>query len=318
MHAWLPLVAMCSLVLLFAYGTKKDLTNANDISLPDNFINSIFYYPFDYQYFLDNVFGITVAHLRADKNVINPDSYTEIINFNFDDILNCFAIMSSNDTMSMKDFIIGSNGEQWKLIKRVIQEDGEYWTSTFKNSSLTYKYVMGAIYQGGYSLYVIGLHNILKKMETLANYIQSILPDQKYRVGINLYLTPQGENQAFEVHMDYMDGLILQVAGCKKWRIYDPKSYPEDLQGIIPTKDNMIKPDQKQMNLMTFAEYELRKGDVLYIPKGTLHEAATNCTLDRKEETNISNEKNKTREPSVHLTIGIEDTSLMQSQRFDL
>ena len=120
--------------------------------------------------------------------------------------------------------------------------------------------------------------------------------------------------------MDYMDGLIFQVAGCKRWRIYDRESYPDDLQGIIPIKDNMIKPIQSQIDMMTFKEYELRKGDVLYVPKGILHEAVTNCTLDHEEDITADNVqvKHKPKEPSVHLTIGIEDSSLMRGQRFDL
>ena len=320
MCTWMPFVVIYLLITFSVHGAKTEQLRGMDISLSDSFMNTVFHYPYDYEYFLERIFGITVLHLSADEKLSSADNYTELINFNFDDILDCFAFMASTDATPTKDFIIENHGEQWKLIKRVVQDDGEYWTATFKNSSLSYKHVMGAIYQGGYSLYLIGLHHKVKKMETLANYIQSKMPDRKYLVSVNLYMTPQGGNQAFEVHMDYMDGLIFQVAGCKRWRIYDRESYPDDLQGIIPIKDNMIKPTQSQIDMMTFKEYELRKGDVLYVPKGILHEAATNCTLDHEEDITADNVqvKHKPKEPSVHLTIGIEDSSLMRGQRFDL
>ena len=314
----IALLSGCLLVFTFAYGAEETQMRGKDINLPDEFMDSIFRHPLHYKHFLENFFESKVAHLAPDRNFSNPNSYINIINFTFEDILHCFITMASNHTTSVKNFEIQGHGEQWKLIKRVVQEDGEYWTATFKNSSLSYENTMRAIYQGGYSLYIIGLHRKLKKIETLAKYIQSMLPDQKYKIGINLYLTPHGKKQAFEAHMDYMDGLILQVAGCKRWRVYDPMSYPEYLQGVIPVKGNMIKPEQNKIALMTFKEFELRKGGVLYVPRGTLHEAATNCTVTGEEEIDLKDKSVKPHEPSVHLTIGIEDPSLMLDARLDL
>ena len=317
----LRVIFLCFLVLITQGFERKQRMRGSNITIPEKgFMDSIFFYPFDYEYFLERIFGISVVHLKADRNTTDAH-YTDIINFNFEDILEVFRSMAVNESTSIKNLVIEGHGEEWKLIKRVVQEDGEYWTASFKNSSLSYNYAMGSIYEGGYSLYIMALHNKLKKMEILANYIQSKLPHQEteYLVGINMYLTPQGEKQAFEVHMDYMDGLILQVAGCKRWRVYNPESYPESLRGVAPIKGNMIKPDQKHIDLMSFEEYELRQGDVLYIPKGTLHEAATNCTIDDNvTDQKIGNNKSKPQIPSVHLTIGIEDPSLMKNQYPDL
>ena len=37
----------------------------------------------------------------------------------------------------------------------------------------------------------------------------------------NLYLTPAG-GVAFETHFDWMDVLVLQLHGQKRWRLYPP------------------------------------------------------------------------------------------------
>ena len=37
----------------------------------------------------------------------------------------------------------------------------------------------------------------------------------------NLYLTPAGA-QGFDAHYDWMDGLVVQLDGAKRWRLYPP------------------------------------------------------------------------------------------------
>ena len=97
-------------------------------------------------------------------------------------------------------------------------------------------------------------------------------------VQVNAYYTPRG-SQGFAVHHDTHDVLVLQVAGEKQWRLYDPlvelplkhQRYSQKLGGHGPPVDDLV----------------LRSGDTLYLPRGWLHEAETS-TLD-----------------SLHLTIGI-------------
>jgi hypothetical protein len=97
-------------------------------------------------------------------------------------------------------------------------------------------------------------------------------------VQVNAYYTPRG-SQGFAVHHDTHDVLVLQVAGEKQWRLYDPlvelplkhQRYSQKLGGHGPPVDDLV----------------LRSGDTLYLPRGWLHEAETS-TLE-----------------SLHLTIGI-------------
>jgi ribosomal protein L16 Arg81 hydroxylase len=97
-------------------------------------------------------------------------------------------------------------------------------------------------------------------------------------VQANSYSTPSG-SQGFDVHHDTHDVLVLQVAGEKRWRLYDPlvelplkhQRYSGSLGDTGPPTDDVV----------------LRAGDTLYLPRGWLHEAETSAT------------------DSLHLTIGI-------------
>lgn len=91
-------------------------------------------------------------------------------------------------------------------------------------------------------------------------------------VGANAYLTPPGSSQGFAPHYDDIEAFCLQLEGKKRWKVYPPihkaetlprKSSPdyteEDLKGIEPVMDVVLSP-----------------GDVLYMPRGWIHQA---CTL---------------------------------------
>ena len=94
----------------------------------------------------------------------------------------------------------------------------------------------------------------------------------------NAYYTPSG-SQGFGVHHDTHDVLVLQVAGTKRWRLYDPLlELPLKHQRYSRTLGEHGPPTD---------ELELRAGDTLYLPRGWLHEAETSST------------------DSLHLTIGI-------------
>src|SRR3569833_3143837 len=74
----------------------------------------------------------------------------------------------------------------------------------------------------------------------------------------NIYITPRG-SAGFSRHSDDHDVLILQIAGSKSWRVYVPDA----------------------------EEFELRSGDLLYIPRGMFHDARS-CEED-----------------SIHVTLGL-------------
>jgi ribosomal protein L16 Arg81 hydroxylase len=97
----------------------------------------------------------------------------------------------------------------------------------------------------------------------------------------NVYLTPPNK-AGFSPHFDLTDVFVVQCAGTKHWRIYD--SYTNMME--LPLTDarwdaERCKPSSPPR------DFELNRGDVLYLPRGVMHEAF--CT-DRE---------------SMHLTISL-------------
>jgi hypothetical protein len=94
---------------------------------------------------------------------------------------------------------------------------------------------------------------------------------------VNAYLS-FSKGGAFKPHWDFMDALVVQVHGNKRWRIWNTE-VPDPIEIADRTKVNAsLAPDQ---------ELELAPGDVLFIPRGEPHSAT------------VSGER------SVHLTIGL-------------
>ena len=97
-------------------------------------------------------------------------------------------------------------------------------------------------------------------------------------VQANSYYTPRG-SQGFGVHHDTHDVLVLQVAGEKRWKLYDPLLE-------LPLKHQRYSSALGEHDEPT-DDLVLHAGDTLYLPRGWLHEAETSET------------------DSLHLTIGI-------------
>lgn len=97
------------------------------------------------------------------------------------------------------------------------------------------------------------------------------------RLQMNIYLTPAG-NQGFAAHYDTHDVFVAQVYGSKVWQL---AGAPYELPLRNRPHDKSV-PAPKPTR-----ELELRAGDVLYLPRGTIHSATANDTA------------------SLHVTIGI-------------
>jgi ribosomal protein L16 Arg81 hydroxylase len=97
----------------------------------------------------------------------------------------------------------------------------------------------------------------------------------------NVYLTPPGKG-GFPPHFDTTDVFVVQCAGKKHWRIHD--SYEGMTE--LPLPDAGWTPGRFEPNSPP-REFELNRGDVLYLPRGVMHSAY--CT-DRE---------------SMHLTISL-------------
>jgi hypothetical protein len=97
-------------------------------------------------------------------------------------------------------------------------------------------------------------------------------------VHANMYLTPRGA-QGFPAHFDTHDVFVLQIEGTKHWRFYRPARE-------LPLADEWAPLAKDQIGPPTL-EALVRPGDLLYMPRGHVHEAFTSDDV------------------SLHLTVGI-------------
>lgn len=132
-----------------------------------------------------------------------------------------------------------------------------------------------ALFDEGATIVLQGLQRTWPSVGRLCRGIEAHLT---HPVQANAYLTPPG-SQGLKVHYDTHDVLALQTYGRKRWVTYAPViDHPLPGQRRHVDQDTLGPPE---------IDTELRPGDCLYVPRGTLHAAAT------------------TGDASLHLTIGV-------------
>jgi ribosomal protein L16 Arg81 hydroxylase len=104
----------------------------------------------------------------------------------------------------------------------------------------------------------------------------------------NAYSTP-ASSRGFGVHHDTHDVLVLQVAGRKRWRLYEPLLE-------LPLKDQRWSPELGDPG-DPIDDITLEAGDTLYLPRGWPHEAAA-ADAD-----------------SLHITVGLHPPTRMDAIR---
>ena len=87
-------------------------------------------------------------------------------------------------------------------------------------------------------------------------------------VGANVYLTPPG-TQGFAPHWDDVEVFMCQLEGSKHWRLYGPREEGERLPRF--SSPNLSQDEVGEPILETV----LHPGDMLYLPRGTIHQG--NC-----------------------------------------
>lgn len=174
--------------------------------------------------------------------------------------------------------------EDYELVKR----EGNKAIDYFKSKNITdkeetkltsWKETLDIINEG-YSLVMNGLHMIHSPIARMTRMLE-------YESGCNyatcnLYYTP-ADNAGFEPHWDWMDVVVVQVLGMKKWSVASETSQylSNEYQTRYPLNQSVPR----------FDDFVMYPGDVLYIPRGFTHNATTPL---------------ESGEPSLHLTFGIE------------
>ena len=103
-------------------------------------------------------------------------------------------------------------------------------------------------------------------------------------VDVNVYLAPSKDHSAFGVHHDVVDVFVLQIAGRKHWRVFEPIIQ----NPIWYLKSHNYEVDESHLIL----DVNLEPGDVLYVRRGDPH--LVQCVGD---------------EPSLHVNLRIIPTT---------
>jgi ribosomal protein L16 Arg81 hydroxylase len=127
--------------------------------------------------------------------------------------------------------------------------------------------------------YTIVLDGVERYVRPIALLCQSIEVELNFPTQVNAYITPPG-SQGLVPHYDDHDVLILQIQGSKIWHLYNGANVPLH---EMRRDDKTVASD----DLPLPTDVRLKVGDLLYLPRGRVHEAETDS------------------EPSIHLTVGI-------------
>jgi Cupin superfamily protein len=132
-----------------------------------------------------------------------------------------------------------------------------------------------AEFEAGATIVLQGLHH---SWLPLARYCRLLEAYLGHPAQANAYFTPRG-SQGLPVHHDTHEVLSLQVAGEKRWLVYEPVLE-------LPLKTQRYRsalgaPGEPVLDVT------LRAGDTLYLPRGWLHQALTSET------------------DSLHVTVGV-------------
>ena len=132
-----------------------------------------------------------------------------------------------------------------------------------------------AEFAAGATIVLQGLH---LHHPPLARFCRALEQALGHPAQANAYFTPR-DSQGLGVHHDTHDVICLQVAGEKRWLVYDPVFE-------LPLKDQRYTAELGGPGEPVH-DVVLRPGDTLYLPRGWLHEAVTSDS------------------DSLHLTIGV-------------
>lgn len=133
-----------------------------------------------------------------------------------------------------------------------------------------------------YQLFGDGSSILLSQLDArvpqLAAFCGAMQREFGARFQANVYLTP-GNAKAFKPHYDSHDVFVLQVANSKHWKIYRAPV-------TLPLREQAFDSSVHEAGATTL-EFDLHAGDMVYIPRGFVHDARSHG------------------ETSLHITIGV-------------
>ncbi|MCP9487316.1 MAG: cupin domain-containing protein [Gaiellaceae bacterium MAG52_C11] len=145
-----------------------------------------------------------------------------------------------------------------------------------------------AEFERGATIVLQGLHHSWLPLARYCRHLEAFLGQPAQA---NAYLTPHG-SQGLPVHHDTHEVLSLQVAGEKRWLVYEPAlELPLKTQRY---RSELGAPGEPVLDITLCA------GDTLYLPRGWLHQALTSET------------------DSLHITVGVNVRTWLDEARLAL
>ncbi len=122
------------------------------------------------------------------------------------------------------------------------------------------------LFLDGSTLVLQGLHRVWPPLIAFAGQLTA---DLGHPVQVNAYITPP-QSRGFSAHYDVHDVFVLQVAGHKRWSVYEPV-----VNAPLPDQPwtNHRAAVEKAAASPPLLDTQLGPGDALYLPRGFLHAA---------------------------------------------
>ena len=143
-------------------------------------------------------------------------------------------------------------------------------------------------FERGATIVLQGLHHLWLPLARYCRHLEAFLG---HPVQANAYYTPAG-SQGLPVHHDTHEVISLQVAGSKRWLVYDPVLE-------LPLKNQRYRSALGEPGEAVL-DVTLGDGDTLYLPRGWLHQALTSDT------------------DSLHITVGVNVRRWVDEARTEL
>merc|ERR1711982_110386 len=215
-----------------------------------------------------------------------------------------FTISNLEQILSIPNL---KHGDDYILAKKIIK-NGEEWIGRLPYDTIPLQDISGHVHYGGFSIIVNKVQRLWKSISILSRQLWN--DTHCNYVSCNLYMTPavnkqQQQNKqnsysssaAFESHYDWMDVIIIQISGIKLWSVANTSIIK------LTTCDLKHKPTTNELNYYynnKYNDFLLYPGDILYIPRGYIHNASTIL---------LNNNEQNHGDPSIHLSFGIEHLS---------
>ncbi|XKL62275.1 hypothetical protein PGB90_002108 [Kerria lacca] len=174
---------------------------------------------------------------------------------------NKFSILLS--TVQIDELLINNNIQYTKNIDITFYSDGVKEIHNLEGR--VRPHVVWDFYCNKCSLRLLNPQTFVPNIHKLSSELQEYFG---CFIGCNAYLTPPN-SQGFAPHYDDIEAFILQIEGRKRWKVYKPRIKYEELPRYSSenlNNDNIGEP---------VLEIILSEGDVLYLPRGYIHQAST-------------------------------------------